>query len=164
MIRGLKYFLALLIVALAAVLIVGYALPQAHRAAGSATLPAPPGRVFAILVDVARYAEWREEITTVEVLSVTPLKWREGSGDDLVTFEVIEIAPPERLRVRIADADLPFGGTWTYTLARDGDGTRLTIVEDGEVYNPVFRFVSRFVIGHTSSIDRFLADLRRSLD
>lgn len=163
MIRGLKYFLALLIVALAAVLVIGYALPQAHRATGSATLPAPPGRVFAILVDVARYPEWREEITTVEVLSVTPLKWREGSGDDLVTFDAIESAPPERLRVRIADPDLPFGGTWTYTLAPDGDGTRLTIVEDGEVYNPVFRFVSRFVIGHTSSIDRFLADLRRSL-
>lgn len=163
MIRGLKYFLALLIAGVAAVLIVGYTLPQAHRATGSATLPAPPGRVFAVLVDVARYPEWREEITTIEVLSVNPLRWREGSGGDLITFEAIENAPPARLRVRIADPDLPFGGTWTYTLASEGGGTRLTIVEDGEVYNPIFRFVSRFVIGHTSSIDRFLADLRRSL-
>ena len=48
-------------------------------------------------------------------------------------------------------------------LAADGGGTRLTITEDGEVYNPLFRFVSRFIMGHTSSIDRYLADVQKAL-
>lgn len=39
-----------------------------------------------------------------------------------------------------------------YRLVPDGAGTRVTITENGEVYNPLFRFVSRFLMGHTSTI------------
>jgi hypothetical protein len=63
---------------------------------------------------------------------------------------------------RIADPSLPFGGRWIYDLASDGSGTALTITEEGEVYNPVFRFVSRFIMGHTRTIDRYIADLQRA--
>ena len=45
----------------------------------------------------------------------------------------------------------------------EGSGTRLTITERGEVYNPVFRFMSRFVFGHTASLDRFAESLRAHL-
>jgi hypothetical protein len=33
------------------------------------------------------------------------------------------------------------------------------ITEEGEVYNPVFRFISRFVIGQTRTIETYLRDL-----
>ena len=66
-----------------------------------------------------------------------------------------------RLVTRIADTGLPFGGQWTYELVPDGEGTRLTITEDGEVYNPLFRFVSRFVMGHTATIERYLDDVEK---
>jgi len=62
---------------------------------------------------------------------------------------------------RIADPKLPFGGTWTYELSPAPERTSLRITEDGEVRNPVLRFVSRFVLGHTATIDRYLADLGR---
>jgi hypothetical protein len=71
--------------------------------------------------------------------------------------------PPRRMVTRIADPDLPFGGGWTFELEpADGPqgGTSVRITEDGEVYNPVFRFVSRFVLGHTRSMERYLADLQ----
>ena len=48
----------------------------------------------------------------------------------------------------------------TFELAAAGTGTRLTITERGEVYNPLFRVMSRFILGHTATIDRYLADLR----
>jgi hypothetical protein len=35
----------------------------------------------------------------------------------------------------------------------------LRITEQGEVYNPVFRFVSRFVIGQNRTIETYLRDL-----
>ena len=38
----------------------------------------------------------------------------------------------------------------------------MTISERGEVYNPLYRFVSRFFIGHTRTIDAYLAELARS--
>jgi hypothetical protein len=67
--------------------------------------------------------------------------------------------PARRLVTRIADHNLPYGGTWTYELTPDGSGTRLTITENGEVYNPIFRFVSRFIMGHTASMESVLRAL-----
>ena len=74
---------------------------------------------------------------------------------------MVERTVPDRLLVgRIADANLPFGGSWTYELAPRAAGqTSLTITEDGEVYNPIFRFVSRFVMGHSATINQYLSDV-----
>ncbi len=70
----------------------------------------------------------------------------------------------QKLVTRIADKDLPFGGTWTYEIAPDNRGTTLTITEHSEVYNPVFRFISRFVIGHTEQIDKYFDSLATRLE
>jgi hypothetical protein len=64
---------------------------------------------------------------------------------------------------RIADRSLPFGGRWTFELSPAPGGTLLRITEDGEVYNPIFRFVSRFVFGHDRTINGYLEDLERHL-
>ena len=37
------------------------------------------------------------------------------------------------------------------------------ITEDGEVYNPVFRFMSRFIIGHAATLDQYLTALGKRL-
>jgi hypothetical protein len=81
---------------------------------------------------------------------------------DDVNYDVLESVPPARLVTKIADK-LPYGGQWTYELTPDGSGTNLVITEDGEVYNPIFRFVSRFVMGHTATIDASLRDLGKKL-
>ena len=142
---------------------VGYMLPQDHVASREIVFPAPPASIFEAISDVARYPEWRRDLTSVDVISAAPLKWREHAGGDAITFEVVESRPQERLEVRIADPDLPFGGTWTYELMPEDSSTRLRITERGEVYNPVFRFMSRFVFGHTATLDAYLTDLRARL-
>jgi len=159
--RILLYVLAGLCLFAVVVTAIGYALPQGHVATREATFSAPPAAVFSTIADVASQPSWRTGISRVEVLSSEPLKWREHEGSDAVTFEVVESRPPALLRVRIADPDLPFGGTWTYEVSPEAAGSRLRITENGEVYNPLFRFMSRFVFGHTATIDKYLADLRR---
>jgi len=77
-------------------------------------------------------------------------------------YAIVEQSPPHRFVTAIVKKDLPFGGTWTYEFAPLNAGTSLTITERGEVYNPFFRFVSRYVMGHTQSIDEFMAALRAS--
>ena len=141
---------------------IGYALPQGHIASVEAQLSAAPERVFARISNPAGYREWRNDITSVQVLKSEPLTWREVAGGDTVTFEVVESRPLERLVVRIADPDLPFGGTWTYELRPQGAGTALTITERGEVYNPVFRFVSHFFMSKTATMEKFLEALKRA--
>jgi len=65
--------------------------------------------------------------------------------------------------VVIASKDLPFGGRWEYDVAPDGNGSRLTITERGEVYNPIFRFMARFIFGYTKTIEEYQAALDRYL-
>jgi len=160
--RVLLYLLATLVVLAIVITAIGYALPQNHVASVETVLAADPGRVFDRISDPAHYPAWRKDVTRVEVLGTQPLKWREHGSDDPITYEVVESQPPGRHVVRIADADLPFGGTWTYEVTPDGRGTRLMITEHGEVYNPIFRFMSRFVFSHTATIERFIESLKTS--
>ena len=146
------------------VIAIGYLLPQAHAATRDATFAQPPDRVFAVLQDVERYPSWRSDVEAVEMVVRGPApRWRERGRHGTITFEMQEAQAPSRMVTRIADTSLEFGGSWTYVLSANGIGTRLTITENGEVYNPIFRFMSRFVFGHTATMDAFLSDLGRHL-
>lgn len=147
-----------------AVLLVGIMLPQNHVATRTASVAAQPEKVWAAITGVGGYPAWRSGVDSVDSLpSDGKLAWREKSGGDRISYEEVTSEPPYHFVVRITDKGLPFGGTWDYRLVPDGAGTRVTITENGEVYNPLFRFVSRFVMGHTSTIDKYLADLSKSV-
>jgi uncharacterized protein YndB with AHSA1/START domain len=148
-----------LVLAVVAVVLVGARLPRDHSVTRSVRLRQHPDAVWALITDVDAYPDWRPGVKSVERLSEVDGAggWRETRRDGAITFQVRESVPGERLVVRIADTGLPFGGAWTHVVApADEGGSTLTVTEDGEVYNPVFRFVSRFVIGHTRTIDRYL--------
>ena len=48
-------------------------------------------------------------------------------------------------------------------IAPEPNGTTLTITEDGEVYNPIFRFMSRFVFGHEATMATYLSAAQKKL-
>jgi hypothetical protein len=62
--------------------------------------------------------------------------------------------------MRIADQKLPFGGTWTYELEPSAGGTSVTLTEDGEVYNPLFRVMQKLFFSPYKTIDTFLGNLK----
>ena len=76
-----------------------------------------------------------------------------------MTYELLASDPPHSIERRIATPDLPYSGSWTFTLTPADTGTVVRITEDGEVYNPVFRFTSRFILGETATIDAYLRAL-----
>jgi uncharacterized protein YndB with AHSA1/START domain len=143
------------------VTLVGWMLPVGHVAARTASVAAAPGAVFAAVRDVARYPDWRSDLKKVDLLDPGggAVRFREHSSTGAVTMEMVELTPPSRIVTRIADPDQPFGGTWTFEIAPGPGGSTITITERGEVYNPIFRFVARFVFGHHRTLDRYLADL-----
>lgn len=141
--------------------VIGMLVPRDHVATRSARLSAPPDSVWAALVDAPDFPRWRSDVAKVEELPPVEGKrsWKESGNDNSITYVAEEERPGEKLVTRIANTDLPFGGTWDYALARDGSGTRVTITEKGWVSNPVFRFVSHFVLGETATMDTFLRAL-----
>lgn len=138
----------------AIVVLIGAMLPKEHVASRSILLHASPSEVFSL---IAGPSDWRG--LKYEVLTETPLKWRETDSSGAITYERVETIVPKRIVNRIADPKLPFGGSWTYEMAPSGNGTELTITENGVVYNPLFRFVSRFILGHSATIDKYQRDL-----
>ncbi|HXE58664.1 MAG TPA: SRPBCC family protein [Gemmatimonadales bacterium] len=146
-----------------AVVAIGLALPRAHVAAASRTVTGAPGAVWATVVDFERYPTWHPDVVRVEREAVAGREtWRETyRGGETVRYETTEADPPRRLVRTIADPDGPFRGRWEIRLEPAEGGTRVTITERGEVPNPVFRFVARFVIGHRAFMERFLDALAR---
>ena len=159
------YVVGGLVALVLAIVVTGYTLPQSHTASREITVPAPPDRVFAVIGTPSDYPRWRSDVDSVELLPPEAGKerFREVGDNGALLMRVEERVPNTRLVTVIADSTLPFGGKWTYELAPSGTGTTLRITEDGEVYNPVFRFMSRFVLGHTATMDRYLADLERTI-
>jgi uncharacterized protein YndB with AHSA1/START domain len=150
------------------VLGVGVLLPKSHRASVTKTFGCSADLVWNIITDFAQAPKWRSDIRAVEQL---PLRggntmWKETSrSGDSITYETVELVPKKRMVRRIADDTLPFGGTWTTELtAAENGGTVVQIVEDGVVYNPVFRFVSKFILGHKRSMENYLRSLSAYLE
>ncbi len=144
---------------------VGVALPRGHVAARRVRLRQPPEEVWARIRDHAAEPGWRSKLDRVERLPDADgrERWREVQGRSSMTFETLEAVPPRRLVRRIADEKLPFGGSWTIEVADDGvGGSSVVVTEHGEVKHPLFRVISRFVIGHTRTIDGYLRDLAAS--
>jgi hypothetical protein len=144
------------------VVVVGAMLPRDHVAAMTARVAATPDAVWSALTTPADFPAWRPDVKSVDVLppTATGPSWREHSSQGTITFVVDVAERPRRLVGRIADTGLPFGGRWEYLVEPDGpSSSRVTIVERGSVYNPIFRFVSRFVMGHTATIDAYLRAL-----
>lgn len=141
--------------------VVGWSLPVRHRASRQATYAATPEAVYAAITTVEDFPAWRSGITKVEIVDTGAgaRSFREISDDGPILYVVEEAVPSRRLVTRIADRSLPFGGTWSYELTPAPSGTTLRITEDGEVYNPIFRFMSRFVFTHHATIDTYLKDL-----
>jgi len=144
------------------VVVIGALLPRDHVATVRARIAATPDAVWQAITDVANQPSWRRDVKRVELLPSIDGKtaWREHSGNGAIAMVIDRAEAPTHLVTRIADDKLPFGGTWDYVIAPEGSGASVvTITEHGSVYNPLFRFMSRFVFGHTATMDAYLRSL-----
>jgi hypothetical protein len=146
------------------VAMIGAMLPLRHSASRKARYHAPPETVYAA---IAGPPTWRSDVKAYGELAEQSGRkrwWEEDSQKQKITYELVEDRPPDRRVTRIADKNLPFGGTWTLEIAAaPGGGSELRIREDGEIYNVIYRFVARFFIGYTSTMETYLRDLGSKL-
>jgi hypothetical protein len=132
-----------IVVALVAVVaVIGALLPRDHLASRTLTTRRPAEELWALVAN--------------------PAFARDATGQD-VPVETVESTPPRKLVTRIADPNQPFGGTWTFVITPTPTGSTLTITETGWVSNVIFRFVSRFIMGHHATIDSYLRNVAKRL-
>ena len=140
--KWILWTIAALMGVVGVVALIGYFLPIGHEASRSAEFNKPPHAVFALFADVTNYRSW----------------W-DGAE---VKSEVVERVPPARIVTKIV-GETQFGGTWTIDITPVPAGSRVTIPERGEIYNVVFRTLSRFVFGYTSTMESCLAAAQKKL-
>ena len=145
------------------VALIGSRLPKSHVASRSILLRKSPQEVYAVVRDFDSAPQWRSDVKQVEVeaLPGRPVYFREIGKNDTINYELVEDVPGRLMVTRIRDTDLGYSGQWTYMFAAENGGTRVTIREDGEVSNVIFRFMSRYVFGQTATIDSYLTSLAK---
>lgn len=141
--------------------LIGWMLPKEHSVTREARFHQPPDAIWKAITDIDAMPSWRQGLKSIKRSpdqNGMPA-WVETSDSGTIPFETVTSRPPSKLVVRIADPKLPFGGTWTYEITPVVGGSSLRIREDGEVYNPVFRFLTRFVFGYYGTMDTYLKSL-----
>jgi hypothetical protein len=148
------------VVIIATMYVIGLMLPVQHTASIQADIPASTEEVWNRITTIEKYPEWRKEIKKVE--SISSSQWIEYDKSNNTPYRVAEAIPLQKWVIAIDSKNLPYGGRWTYIITKSADHTHISITEDGEVYNPIFRFISRYVMGHDATMKKYLAELQAS--
>lgn len=143
--------------------IAGLMLPRDHVATSAVSLRQPPESVWLAVRDLGGVPAWWSEVTSAERVpdAAGRESWRQTVSGFAMTFIVQTDEPPRRLVTAIdTTGGAAFGGTWTYQLAPEETGTRVTVTEAGWIANPLFRAMSA-IMGQHGTLDGYLVALGR---
>ncbi len=157
---------AVIMSAASMIVLIGFLLPKQHVASRAIALHRKPEDVFQLISDFEAAPSWRSDVHEVDLLPLADghIRYREKGTNGAITMEIVESSPPARMIARIADKGLPFGGMWIFDISLTAEGCRLNITERGEIYNPIFRFVSRFLLGYHRTLDTYLQNVSRKFE
>lgn len=157
----------LIVVALVAGItgLIGCALPAEHTISQTVVVPATADQVYALISHVQDYPHWRTGVTSVDVLpeEAGQFHWVEVTSMGKVPQFLTENEPLQKRVVTIDDANLPWGGSWTYQLVPQGMTTQLTITEHGYVKNVYLRFADKYILGQSSTIQQYENDVVKAV-
>jgi uncharacterized protein YndB with AHSA1/START domain len=160
-----KYFLfaLLALVCLGALLyVIGLFLPVKHVASRSVEFKAAPETVFNTVTDVKNSLSWRTGLQDIKMLDAD--SWTEvQKGGDEISFRTKSKTPPNRVEIEVIN-NSNFGGTWTGTFEPTASGgTKVTFTENGEIYHPLFRTMSKLFFDMGATLEQYLGELSRKL-
>lgn len=157
--KWILLIVVLLVLAIGAVAAIGSRLPVKHHATRKARIRQPASAIYAV---VSGPPDWRPDIKEFAALPDADGRkrwWERDSHGNKITYELVESSPARHV-TRIADKNLPYGGGWTVEITPAGaNECDVRVTEDGEVYNIIFRALSRYVFGYYGSIESYLRNL-----
>ena len=142
--------------------VIGAFLPRTHQVSRSLPLKQTPETIWQVISDFPSEVSWHPGVLKVERMPDRNGHevWRETyKGGYPIQLETIETVPPRRLVRSIADEQGPFSGRWEFDIAPVESGSRVTLIEYGEVGNPFFRFMARMFMNPAHSLELYLKAL-----
>ena len=142
------------------VLVIGTVLPRSQLGARTLILRQPPQAVWQVLTDFPGKPSWQPGVERFERIADRNGHevWMEvHKSGARVVFETIESHPPHRLVRRVPGDYGPFRGLFVVEITPIEGGCRVSFTQEGEVPNPFYRFVIRFLLPFEGFLD---ADLK----
>jgi hypothetical protein len=154
-VEDLLFDLAVVFVVIVAITYAGgYMLPPNHTSKTRGTINKAPEVLFDYLIDFPKWPRWHKEVKSPMRLPDQNghMVWQLGEQ----VVEVVEILKPiagnpGHFIFRVADRKSPFQGTWTWVLEPIGGASQLTIIEEGTVQSPLWRFLAHYLFGHNAT-------------
>jgi uncharacterized protein YndB with AHSA1/START domain len=157
----------MVVLALLVFYIAGSRMPREHRSQLTATFAADRPTVWRAITDYDAMPQWWAAVRSVRVERLTDgtvITWNRDAHGNEIPFKTAEMSLQRKLVRVIVPTDQPFGGTWTFELAdAPAGGTTLTLTEDGWIQPPIFRAVSKWIVGLDSTQRDFIASLGKHL-
>jgi hypothetical protein len=147
---------------------IGTSMPIDHDATCTGVYHQNAERIFDAIADDGASIAWRTDLRSITSASGSGsiAVWREtnGQGQTVDYQTVVSVRPSLLIRQIVPDPGLQFGGVWTYRVGpyyagAISEGNSLQLSEHGQIYNPFFRFMARFVFGYESTMRTYLGQL-----
>ena len=150
--RWLRVVLGLVVLLALVAIGVGFALPSAYKVERSLVIDAPPERIYPLVASPRRWPQWsiwtrRDPAMAIEYFgpeSGQGAGWRwnsktEGRGE--MTFLTAD--PARGLSYKLYFPDYNSTSTGDFLLAAEGNGTRVTWTNHGDVgHNPLMHYMA----------------------
>lgn len=140
--------------------LIGLTISKTHSLTYSINIEKPTELIWNKLRDDLKSAEWRNDLKSVEALqrwnNYEAFKEIYKNGGSL-NYAIIYKKENEKL-IRKIIHNKNFGGEWIIELREN----KVTITENGEIYNPIFRVLGKIFHDPSKTIVRFLNDLKNS--
>lgn len=167
--RGLKITLIVVVIVITIVnipIIGGLFLPKSHKITKTLFLNYDPENIWVYINDIEHYPKWRPSVKKVEIVSTNPAgltSWQEYYHFNSRTmFQITESTPYSDMVIKTADRESYYSCKWNISIKEAENGTLLTIVEEGEIYNPLFRSIAKLK-GIDKPLNEYLSDLKAGL-
>ncbi|HKO98301.1 MAG TPA: SRPBCC family protein [Pyrinomonadaceae bacterium] len=145
------------------VVTLGLLTPANHQVSRTLKTRQAPQAVWDTINDHANEPKWRDDIASVTAAGEQNGKpvWQEAYKDgNTLKLATTVSTPPNRMTREIAEEG-PFSGRWEIDITPTPEGSDVKITEIGNVSNPVFRVISKYVIGHTYQMEKYLTSLAK---
>jgi uncharacterized protein YndB with AHSA1/START domain len=165
--RFLLILLFFLTVVTAGIYGAGSSLPEEMITVRGAQFKAPVDEVWDLITNYEQLPRWNDGIASVTPIPEPQTKetlWDIVDNDDRhMLLKVTHSEPKIRHRAEIMENDMPFRGSWQFTLTPNDEGTWLTLEERSIIKSPFLRFLTYYVLGSDYGIRAYLESMARHL-
>ena len=135
-------------------------IPSTRKGGASIEIQASAEQILTVLQDVKNQPNWRKDIKAIEMKDGG---WTEVTTNNVKTdFRWVSVAS-QKVELSYA-SNAGYTGTWIATLTPSATGTRMDVIEQVTIRNPISRLISRIFFDPDAFSRSYLEQLKGKVE